>query len=267
MAPMDGRDLGRLQHENWITYLAGAVACGDNALVTREQGIVTLLSGVPMRLFNQVLVEGADASGDAILRGVSRARERGDPFVVHLRKGTDDRFVDVVRAAGLTSTGLEDAMPGMAWHPIDPEGLRTRTGPEFEIRQVTDDAGVAEHVRTLTAGFGTHPSVAPAVMCVELASREGWAVYVGYQGREPVSIGLGLRTGRTIGVYNIATLERARGHGYGQAITARVVADGVASGCDVAILQASQMGRPIYERMGFRVTDRYIGWIDPDRTR
>jgi GNAT superfamily N-acetyltransferase len=262
---MDDGDLGALQHENWIAYLEGAIACGDNALVARDHGIVTLLSGVPMRLFNQVLVEEADASGEAILRGVSRARERGDPFVVHLRDGTDDRFMAVARAAGLVSTGLEGAMPGMAWHPIGPEGLRTRTEPGFEIRQVTDEAGVAQHTQTLTDGFGTNPAVALGVMCVDLARRDGWAVYVGYHGGDPVSIGLGLRTGHTIGVYNIATLERARGHGFGQAITARVVADGVAAGCDVAILQASSMGFPIYERMGFRVTDRYVGWIDADR--
>jgi predicted GNAT family acetyltransferase len=67
-----------------------------------------------------------------------------------------------------------------------------------------------------------------------------------------VTTGFGVRTGNTIGVYNIATLEMARRRGYGAAMTARVVADGAADGCDVAILQASEMGRPIYERLGFR---------------
>ena len=46
-------------------------------------------------------------------------------------------------------------------------------------------------------------------------------------------------------------------------MTARMVADGVAEGCDVAALQASEMGRPIYERLGFRTVVRYVEYVDP----
>ncbi len=88
-------------------------------------------------------------------------------------------------------------------------------------------------------------------------------IYVGYMDGEPVSAGLGLRTGRTIGVYNVATVERARRRGLGAAMTARVVADGSSAGCDVAILQASPMGLPIYEGLGFRTVVEYVGWVEP----
>ena len=44
-------------------------------------------------------------------------------------------------------------------------------------------------------------------------------------------------------------------------MTARVVADGVSAGCDVAALQASAMGRPIYERQGFRTVVRYAAYV------
>jgi hypothetical protein len=46
-------------------------------------------------------------------------------------------------------------------------------------------------------------------------------------------------------------------------MTARVMADGVVAGCDVAALQASEMGRPIYERMGFRTVVRYTAYVEP----
>jgi predicted acetyltransferase len=74
---------------------------------------------------------------------------------------------------------------------------------------------------------------------------------------------MGWRTGRTIGVYSIATIPSARRHGYGAAMTARVVADGARDGCDVAILQASPMGRPIYERLGFRTVVTYDAFTNP----
>ena len=41
---------------------------------------------------------------------------------------------------------------------------------------------------------------------------------------------------RTIGVYSIITIESARRRGCGAAMKARVMADGVAAGCDVAAL-------------------------------
>jgi GNAT superfamily N-acetyltransferase len=100
-------------------------------------------------------------------------------------------------------------------------------------------------------------------MSEELAGRPDAAVYVGYADGEPVTSGLGVRTGTTIGVYSIATIASARRRGYGAAMTARIVDDGAADGCDVAILQASEMGRPTYERLGFRTVVEYSGYVDP----
>jgi len=81
---------------------------------------------------------------------------------------------------------------------------------------------------------------------------------------DPVAVSSGARRPLpTIGVYSIATIESARRRGYGAAMTARVMADGVVAGWDVAALQASEMGRPIYERLGFRTVVRYVAYIDP----
>jgi predicted acetyltransferase len=73
-----------------------------------------------------------------------------------------------------------------------------------------------------------------------------------------------VKSGTTAGIYNVATLPSHRKRGYGEAMTWRAVAGGAAAGCDVAILQASQMGRPIYERMGFRLVAPYRTFHRPD---
>ena len=60
-----------------------------------------------------------------------------------------------------------------------------------------------------------------------------------------------------VGVYNIAVAPAARGRGLGRAITERVVADGIAAGADAAYLHASDLGRPLYESMGFRLVETW----------
>jgi GNAT superfamily N-acetyltransferase len=129
---------------------------------------------------------------------------------------------------------------------------------------VTDGRGIDDHRHVVDAGFGSDPLVSRGTTCPALLDVPGRVVYVGYTDDVPVVSGFGWRTGQTIGVYAIATVPSARRRGYGAAMTARVVADGAAAGCEVAALQASEMGRPIYERLGFRTVVRYGTFADPD---
>jgi ribosomal protein S18 acetylase RimI-like enzyme len=258
---VDSSELAKLEHENWIDYLAASVSLSADGLLIRDRGVVTALGHVPMRFFNQVLVEEPHAEASAIKDGVARGRERGDPFVVSLRDGLDDRFAPMMGELGLVASD-NAVTTALTLHPVDvarPADLE----PGFEIRRVTDETGLDDHRRTATAGFGADPSVAEAMIKIGLLERPECVLYVGYLNDLPVTSGLGWRTNRTIGVYNIATIPAARRHGFGEAMTAQVLADGKAAGCDVGALQASSMGRPIYQRMGFRMALRYIGYVEP----
>ncbi len=260
---MTTEDLVALEHENWIAYLTGVVRCTSRAEVTRGSGVVTILTGLPFDWFNQVLIEREEATAAGVLAGVAHARERGDQFVVRLRDGLDDRFIATLTQAGLAPAGQETWTPGMVAFPIDHDAIAQPAAPGLEIRRVIDAAGIDAHRQVVTAGFGSDPAVARGTACPDLIARPECVVYVGYTDGAPVVSGLGWRTGRSIGVYSIATIESARRRGYGAAMTAHVVADGVIAGCDVAALQASDMGRPIYERLGFRTVVRYAAYVDP----
>jgi GNAT superfamily N-acetyltransferase len=159
----------------------------------------------------------------------------------------------------------------MVAFPIDRDAVAEAIAPSrlpgFEIRRVVDHVGIDEHRTLVTEGFGSHQSVASGTTCAGLIGRPDCAVYVGYADGTPVVSGLGWRTGRTIGVYAIATIPAARRRGFGAAMAARVVTDGLAAGCDVAALQASEEGRPIYERLGFRVDVRYTAYVPIHRGR
>jgi GNAT superfamily N-acetyltransferase len=259
---MRAADLVALEHENWIAYLTGAVSCTSGAKVTREGGVVTILSGLPMDWFDQVLIELQEATPAALLAAVATARQSGHRFVVRLREGLDDRFIPTIMRAGLIRAGPAASATGMVAFPIDPDAIQSHRTRGLAIRRVTDAASIEEHREVSTAGFGSDPMVARGTACSALLARPECDLYLGYQWDAPVVSGLGWRTGRTIGVFSIATIESARRRGYGAAMTARVMADGVAAGCDVAALQASEMGRPIYERLGFRTVVRYTAYTD-----
>lgn len=260
---MDPDDQVVLEHENWIAYLTGVVRCTGGARVARDGGVVAILSGLPFDWVNQVLIERDDATSADVLASVTRARERGYPFVVRLRDGIDDGFIPALSQAGLDPLAAEVSTPGMVAFPIAPETLERHRAPDLDIREVRDAAGLDEHRAVATAGFASDPSVLSGTACLDLLDRPGCVMYVGYAHGRPVASGFGWRTGRTIGVYTIATIPSARRRGFGAAMTARVIADGAAAGCDVAALQASEMGRPIYERLGFRTVVWYSAFAGP----
>jgi GNAT superfamily N-acetyltransferase len=260
---MTSDELAALEHENWIAYLTGVVSCTSRAKVTHAGGVVTILTGLPFDWFNQLLIVREGVTPAEVLAGVAQARERGDQFVVRLREGIDDRFIPTLTQAGLAPAREETSTPGMVAFPLDHDAITAHAAPELEIRRVTDAAGIDAHRQAVTAGFGSDPAVALGTACLDLLDRPESVVYVGYADGDPVVSGLGWRTGRTIGVYSIATIESARRRGYGAAMTARAMADGLVAGCDVAALQASEMGRPIYERLGFRTVVRYAAYVDP----
>jgi len=61
-------------------------------------------------------------------------------------------------------------------------------------------------------------------------------------------------------VENIAVTSNARGRGFGAAIT---VATMEADPTIPAMLVASDPGRPVYERLGFRALHRATYWLVP----
>jgi GNAT superfamily N-acetyltransferase len=261
---VDVTALASLEHANMVGAMSLIAGNVDGAMVRQTDDVAILSSGLPFILFNQVIVAGDAATPRALAAGVRVMRDRGSPFVVNLRVGADDAFAGVARELGLVPLSEQPWMPGMAMHPVAAEPAVDT--PAFEIRRASDAAGIEDHIRAAAIGFEMAEDLIRAIVVPSLLDREDVAIYVGYADGKPVATGLGFRTGSTIGVYNIATVKGSRGRGYGEAMTRRVVADGVAAGCDVAILQSSEMGFPIYERLGFRTVVEYMGYVEPPST-
>ena len=108
----------------------------------------------------------------------------------------------------------------------------------------------------LSAGSLAEPGVARSAAEPRAA---GWAestvaarTIVARLDGEVVGTALVVIDGPVAGIYNVGVRESARGRGIGRAVTAEVARIARATGCRLAILEASAIGAPVYRRLGFR---------------
>ena len=134
------------------------------------------------------------------------------------------------------------------------EDLRLPEG--FTLERVRDERSLAAWTDTLAAGFGEGPAEAEWVG--EMYRRIGlgddlpWRHYLGLLGGEPVATSTLFLAAGVAGIYFVFTVEPARRQGIGAAVTLAALHDAREAGWRVGVLGSSEMGYPVYRRLGFR---------------
>ena len=77
-------------------------------------------------------------------------------------------------------------------------------------------------------------------------------LYVACQEGEPVACCATTDIGANTEVDMVAVVPEARGQGLSGKLLAHALADAVERGCTTSTLVATQLGRPVYERLGYR---------------
>jgi predicted GNAT family acetyltransferase len=135
-----------------------------------------------------------------------------------------------------------------------------RSPDELSIRLLAPgEASV--HARLCTAGFGLPADIARRIVTEGMLKSSAVRCYVGELAGQPVTTGLTITTGAFTGIINITTDPRYRGRGFGTAITARAVTDGLAAGASWCWLQSSAQGYPIYKSYGFQLIESWPIWV------
>jgi predicted GNAT family acetyltransferase len=110
--------------------------------------------------------------------------------------------------------------------------------------------------------FGSPREIAEAFLSPGLIEHPGTSAFLALEGDEAVAMAYTQEHEGALGVFGVATLPTHRRRGIGGAVTAFAVRE--AGGADVAWLQSSEMGRPVYERLGFRVVADWEVWVEAD---
>jgi GNAT superfamily N-acetyltransferase len=137
-----------------------------------------------------------------------------------------------------------------------------RVPAELTISEVDDEVALEVFERTLVDGY-PEPDLQP----YRFGSVHDGRIlggpthcFTGTVGRRPVATALGHVAHGVNVVEMIATTDDARGRGYGAALTwAATTVDPSLP----AVLFASDLGRPVYERLGYHAVSRWTIWHRP----
>ncbi len=223
-------------------------------------GLTAVRSGMPGSNFNVVFGLGPPTSLKNLSEGIDRLFVKtGTQFMVITAKDTLDFMRPLLDEKNLT---VRTDMPGMV---LDPIPAACPAAPsDLEIKPVTEPHEIDRYLSTGAAGFGLPTDYfdlwASGLLAESVLPSPPWAGYLGYSGGEPVATSLRVTTGRIAGIYFVSTLPDFRSRGFGTAMTWRAAVDGTKEGCRMSYLQSSPMGRPVYERMGYRLIDEYQEW-------
>ena len=161
--------------------------------------------------------------------------------------------IDSVELAAEYAPELEQALRDRAWKLAEEEpALVLEPAPdtlpappsELEIRRVRDTAGLEDFFSISRTGRRHVPSV-------EAVRDQNVGVLVGYVDGQAVATARLSGHGEVADIMGIVTRPDYRRKGYGTAMTWAAVGAGREMGCRTFLLTATEMGYPVYVKMGF----------------
>lgn len=191
---------------------------------------------------------------------------RGRGFAVWARaEAEEDR--DLIAALGRAGLRKVFAMPEMA---LDRSPAPCPPPEGAELRRVTSAADARSYWEVAADAYATNGF--PEEVSAHYDRHDGlWAdgvaAFLGLLNGRPASIAMTIVSHGVAGIYWVGTRQDARGGRLGTALTTAAVEAGFEMGGEIASLQASPLGRPIYERMGFEAIYDYELYLCARRAR
>jgi GNAT superfamily N-acetyltransferase len=228
---------------------------GERAGRTRFGTVEVIAAGTDSAFFNPVFALDPACRADDVLAGVGWVEAKGLPVSVQIGD-----LVDPVIGRAVESHGLvvdPRPTPALILEPI-PGRSAARPATDLEIR-----IGGAELHESFHAVLASGP-IFRELFGPRLMADDRILAAVGYEDGEPVSCAAAIRSGSTVGIYAVGTIERARRRGYGRAVTwAAIDAGRSAWDGTAAVLQSSELGLRVYESLGFEIVGHYTEYARP----
>lgn len=222
----------------------------EHGISARFGNVEVAATGLSIPFFNPIFVLQPLETDDDLAHAVAAVRQGALPFVVHVREDLGDGS----RAAEALQLRQTGRVPGMALSlPISLQPPMA----DLDLRRVVDETGYADFIRVGGQGFELPIELLEELLPAALFNDPAIRAYVAYVDQEAVATSVGIQLEGVLGIFNVATHPTGRRAGYGTAITWHAIAN-ADPGTEAAVLQSSEMGLGVYERMGFRTVVEYL---------
>lgn len=227
-------------------------APGYEARLTQQASL--LLSGEPVADLNCAVI-------DIGLQAEERLREFGQvihtrnlPIIMFLSDRISDQLAPIARDLGLQHAG---DIPLMTYHPHD---AHAEAG-NYRVERVESEEDLDEVSRVVASGFGLPLEAVSRVIGPRLLDGPGLDIFLARQGGNAISTVQSTRAGSSVGIWVMATLPEQQRKGAGRALLEYVIAYHCERGANLFYLLATEAGKPLYERIGFRTISEAAVWV------
>ena len=212
-------------------------------------------TGIPFFLFNAVIESHipSEVAIKKIKENITFFEKRQVSFLWMIGPSSSPKNMGEL----LSKNGLVlDKQPGMAYNLKILEAEREPLN-KVEIIKVEDVETLKVWNNIVLTGFTLPKELLSdffykAFSFMLLNDNPSASAFLAFYDGNPVASSLVFYRSGVAGIYNVTTLEEARGKGIGTAITLAPLNEAKKLGYEIAVLQSSEMALSMYKRMGFK---------------
>jgi len=245
-------------HRNWIGFFEVIPAYLDTARSWYSDGVFFGVTGLQLSVFNAAIVEDPHRlTEDRIARIDQAFAAMQLPYSIQVYSETMiPDFAPLLHSLGYAEIFTDPLMVHRS--VLDLSGAEPNPNVRVTSVQTAEDEKL--YCDLVVRGFDLIGASAVEFLHVLLKMRENFHI-IGWLEDQPVGAGTVSLCGGEAGVYNVTTLPWARRQGVAMAMMNALHSFALQNGFPGTALAASNMGVPLYERLGYAPDGYQIAYV------